>query len=641
MREDYSSNIPFPFGEEWTVEKKLGQGSYGVVYQISRGDAGSRITSAMKWIPLPPDESEIRQMLDRGKSRTAVREYYEKMKTGFSEEIQLLYKLRGNSHIVSLEDFKIVPRKGRNEIGYDLFIRMELLTSLHHWLARKTSLTYRDILQLGMDLCDALTDCSRLSIIHRDIKPDNIFVTDDNRFKLGDFGIARRLQIPGLDSTQRVGSLGYMSPEVFHGKAYDLRADLYSLGLVLYKLMNRMRGPFEPEDASPEVIEQANERRLNGEEIPRPDQIPGSLEGLWAVLQKACAPRPEDRFPTPQEMKDSLQALTDLPAADLPVTIPGIIGSGTGSSAGSSGRMNMTQVRIFPPPQTLTDSQTPPPAERVPPEAPKPPKADGKKSRIRWILIAAAALAAVVLGVVLLLPKTAPKPEPAPAAWKITDVQPASTSLTLSWENAPEGQIALNCFHSGSRIRRIEGVSSPFTLSGLVPETEYTLELLSGGQSLRQSAVTSGQPREGQVPLIQRADLFSVKRTRLEGTPLTEVDDSYFDYVPDSVLQVRTGPETAQLLSHTLWLYIPSVAESRTFDLVLALKTPDGVLFSRESSLALAASGKAASYRVSLDRLLADVFDALREWPKGDCSLRVWLDGMMVFEKNLRFETGS
>ena len=82
-------------------------------------------------------------------------------------------------------------------------------------------------------------------------------------------------------------------------------------------------------------------------------------------------------------------------------------------------------------------------------------------------------------------------------------------------------------------------------------------------------------------------------------------------------------------------------AEGGTFELVLALKTPDGVLFSRESSLALAASEKAASYRVSLDRLLADVFDALREWPKGDCSLRVWLDGMMVFEKSLRFETGS
>ena len=110
MREDYSSNIPFPFGEEWTVEKKLGQGSYGVVYLISRGDAGSRITSAMKWIPLPPDESEIRQMLDRAAVSSAGVDH-------------VINTAKGTDKCTDLgEGAYKVPRRKPGETGYDTYI---------------------------------------------------------------------------------------------------------------------------------------------------------------------------------------------------------------------------------------------------------------------------------------------------------------------------------------------------------------------------------------------------------------------------------------------------------------------------------------------------------------------------------------
>ena len=201
---------------------------------------------------------------------------------------------------------------------------MELLTPLETWLREKKSISYRDVVRLGEDLCDALTDCSRLSIIHRDIKPDNIFVTDDGRFKLGDFGIARRLERGDLNLSQRVGSLGYMSPEVFHAQPYDLRADIYSLGLVLYRLVNGHRAPFTPAPPAantPDTANKANEIRLSGKPVPRPEEIPGNLERLWEIIRKACEFYPDDRYRTPEEMKKAFRELEPLTDLDQPVAL--------------------------------------------------------------------------------------------------------------------------------------------------------------------------------------------------------------------------------------------------------------------------------------------------------------------------------
>ena len=93
---------------------------------------------------------------------------------------------------------------------------------------------------LGRDICEALAVCHRKQLLHRDVKPENIFVDGEGRFKLGDFGIARRLDNPATYLTQ-VGTPYYMAPEVFSLHSYDGRADIYSLGLVLYRFLNRSR----------------------------------------------------------------------------------------------------------------------------------------------------------------------------------------------------------------------------------------------------------------------------------------------------------------------------------------------------------------------------------------------------------------
>lgn len=102
---------------------------------------------------------------------------------------------------------------------------MELLTPLDDYIRQKNALSRQEIIQLGIDLCKALAFCQNGRILHRDIKPGNIFVSERGDFKLGDFGTAQYLD-RASDSTVR-GTYAYMAPEVYRGEGYGFPADLY------------------------------------------------------------------------------------------------------------------------------------------------------------------------------------------------------------------------------------------------------------------------------------------------------------------------------------------------------------------------------------------------------------------------------
>ena len=150
---------------------------------------------------------------------------------------------------------------------------IELLTPLDSLMSQR-KLREDEVLRIGIDICSALELCEAKNILHRDIKPANIFYNDKTPgyifYKLGDFGIARSLQAMthGLSTK---GTPNYMAPEVFAGKPYDHRADLYSLGITLYRLLNENRHPFSSgQDFSAAAREQALARRMTGEPLPLP-----------------------------------------------------------------------------------------------------------------------------------------------------------------------------------------------------------------------------------------------------------------------------------------------------------------------------------------------------------------------------------
>lgn len=132
-------------------------------------------------------------------------------------------------------------------------------------------------------------------------------------FKLGDFGTARITDQTKGAST-RTGTNMYMAPEVFRGERYDSRVDIYSLGLVMYRLLNDGRLPFFPAYPAPITFsdrENAMAQRMNGVAFPAPKYADAKVA---EIIVKACAYNAEDRFATPAEMRQALETMQVVPA---------------------------------------------------------------------------------------------------------------------------------------------------------------------------------------------------------------------------------------------------------------------------------------------------------------------------------------
>ncbi len=291
----------------WKIIRTIGKGSFGCVYEVEKeGVFGAVAHSALKVISIPETDAEVKAYRDDGYDDKSLTDLFRTQVEDITAEFELMSKLKGDSHIVSYEDHSIVQHE--HDPGYDIFIRMELLTPLPDYINR----TFPDnripdaaVAALGTDICRALERCGRHNIIHRDIKPQNIFVNEEEDFKLGDFGIAKT-----SDHTTRAtktGTYGYMAPEVYWGRPYNAAVDIYSLGLVLYWMLNERRGPFLPMPPAvprPSQNSEAMERRMNGEALPAPKN--GSEE-LKRIVLKACAFDPKDRYQNPAEMRRDLE----------------------------------------------------------------------------------------------------------------------------------------------------------------------------------------------------------------------------------------------------------------------------------------------------------------------------------------------
>lgn len=295
-----------PLFGEWYVESFIGAGSFGRVYKIYRDELGHRFYAALKYISLPVESNDIMQLKADGMDEESISSYYHTLALDISSETTLMNSLKGNTNIVSFEDSRIMPKQ--NGVGYDVFIRMELLESLTTHLVDKP-LSEQETIKLGADICNALMLCAKSGIIHRDIKPDNIFISPSGDYKLGDFGIARQFEKTAAFMSKK-GTYNYMAPEVYKGEKYGISCDIYSLGMVMYKLLNNGRLPFMPPAPQPIKLndnEEAISRRMRGDSIPAPVN---ASPRLAKIVQKACAYLPQDRYKYAEEMYIALTDLT-------------------------------------------------------------------------------------------------------------------------------------------------------------------------------------------------------------------------------------------------------------------------------------------------------------------------------------------
>ena len=315
----------YPGWPGWQTVRLIGRGSFGSVYEIERdvvGD-GDVEKAALKHISIPQSDSEIDELRSEGLDNASITETFREQVKEIANEYRLMKKLNDCPYVVSCDDVRIVQHE--EDLGWDIFIRMELLTPLLKLLGDTPDFPEEQIVRLGTDLCRALAYCHKRKIIHRDIKPQNIFVSSEGIYKLGDFGIAR-VKAGSSTGTGKIGTYDYMAPEVFHAEHYGTSADIYSLGMVLYWLLNRRRNPFQSLDKlrlSLEDKQEARKLRFSGEEIPAPAH--GSAE-LKRIVLKACAYDPKDRYRSAEEMLRDLEALStpSVPRRSTPPAEPAI-----------------------------------------------------------------------------------------------------------------------------------------------------------------------------------------------------------------------------------------------------------------------------------------------------------------------------
>jgi eukaryotic-like serine/threonine-protein kinase len=219
------------------------------------------------------------------------------LRTRFFREAKACAKLN-HPNIVTVHDM--------GEDAGRLFIVMELLQGeeLRQIIKANTPLALDDKLSLIRQVCRGLHYAHQQGVVHRDMKPANIFVLRSRQVKILDFGIAQLATTdPGLTRTGLImGTLRYISPEQVRGRV-DHRSDMFSLGSVLYELLTS-RPPFLGEDPL-QILEQ-----LRSEDPPAPTQIDPTIPPeLEAVVRRAMRKDPAERYRDLDEMGAALEAV--------------------------------------------------------------------------------------------------------------------------------------------------------------------------------------------------------------------------------------------------------------------------------------------------------------------------------------------
>ncbi|HEX6766316.1 MAG TPA: protein kinase, partial [Polyangiaceae bacterium] len=275
-----ASNVVLLPGTRYRIDGELGHGAMGVVYAGFHLDLGRKV--ALK-------------VLDRPSAN-------EQSKAGFIAEARAVARVSHES-LVRLYEFGFTT-EGKP------FYAMELVEgeTLEKRLAREGVLPVRDAVRLGIAACRAAEAAHASGLVHRDIKPGNLMLTNDGVVKLLDFGVAKREnEVTLSDEAERgalvvIGTPEYMAPEQARGEA-DERSDVFALGAVLYELVT---GAVPHEGPSIAAI---IDRKLGGAPCPASDLAPGQAipKTLDRLLGRALAADPADRFQSASELRSALE----------------------------------------------------------------------------------------------------------------------------------------------------------------------------------------------------------------------------------------------------------------------------------------------------------------------------------------------
>lgn len=243
----------------------------------------------VKIISTPATQTQLDALLLSGaySNTDAALSYFKELSDGIVEEAKTLQRLSQLEGFLPYENWQVEPMD--DGIGFDVYLLSTYRNTLQHYF-RKNSMTHLGAINLGLDLCAALSVCRKIGYLYVDLKPNNVYMTTDQVFRIGDIGFLRLDSLKYASLPDRYRSQ-YTAPEITDAfSALNTTIDVYAVGLILYQAFNDGVLPFKENPAS-------------GTEFPPPAYADYEMA---EIILKACAQDPDARWQDPMEMGQAL-----------------------------------------------------------------------------------------------------------------------------------------------------------------------------------------------------------------------------------------------------------------------------------------------------------------------------------------------
>ena len=269
---------------------------------------GSDDKYIVKIISIPASARQLDALLLSGAypDKQAAGRYFESLVNDVENEAQVLRHLSKLEGFLAYEDYQVVPNE--DGVGYEIYLLGSYKRSLAKHFRQKP-MTHLGAVNLGIDLCAAMTVCRQAGCLYIDLKPENIFITEDGRYCVGDLGFVPMSSLKYASVPDKYRS-SYTAPELAdHLATLNTSIDIYAIGLILYQAYNNNTLPFA--GTAPNEV------------LPPPEYADYEMA---EIVLKACAPDPADRWADPKELGQALVAYMQRNGAnDTPIVPPSFL----------------------------------------------------------------------------------------------------------------------------------------------------------------------------------------------------------------------------------------------------------------------------------------------------------------------------